>query len=684
MSRVFNIRVVIISAVILSIFSCATMRSPSGGPSDSIPPKVVGMYPLPYSTNFNGKRVEIEFDEFVVLKDQQKLFFVSPQMEKSAQLSIRNKSVIVDFQDTLQPETTYRLDFGASIVDNNEGNRLSDLKLTFSTGDFVDSLIMVGATYDAFTGDTIVGAFIPFFDSSLDSLFSTKGLDSVLYNQRAEALFRTDSTGYFVADILKGKDYKIYAMLDNNGNQKYESGVDMVGFVDTIFNPLYMPGFSFGYDSLKKQMYIDSLQVVFDLFYESPQRRQTILNKTHPQREELYFEFNAPDVKIDSMVLDSIPTEWLIEERNATGDTIRYWIAPPSKELLIPDSITGYMIYNKHDSIMNLIPTREQIKLHFTEPIVEPTEEEKAEAKRKEREEKSAKESEEKRLKKIEALPDSIRNNPIALDSLGLAVPLFDSLAVDSVVVEKPKLDYKVNASQNLNPENNIEMTFSYPIRSIDSTKVTLKEFVEIKSKGARRGEEAEVETTQTDVPVSVEQDGLRRVFIKADWKYGAKYELTIPEGVFEDIKYLTNDTLVSSFTILHPDDFGTIRIKLDGQGLELVDDSVSYIVELVSIPSSGIKGASDKPVDNQKLQKRKVGVKPGETADFLFLKPETYYVRIIEDSDGNGQWTTGNLAERKQPERSRVYRNAGGRPIPIETKENWDVTQEIPLSELF
>ncbi len=680
MFKDFNIRTIAVAAVILSIFSCASMRSPQGGPVDSLPPKVVRTNPLPYSTNFNGKRVEIELDEYVVLKDQQKLFFVSPQMEKSAILSIRNKSVVVDFQDTLLPETTYRLDFGASIVDNNEGNRLSDYTITFSTGDKIDSLVMVGNIVDAFTRDTVVGAFVPYFDFSLDSTYAEKGLDSVLYKNRAEALFRSDSTGYFIADILKGKDYKVYAFLDNNGNQKYESGIDKVAFVDTLFNPLELPGFSFGYDSIKNQMYIDSLQVTFELFLEKQFRRQTILNKTRPQRNELYFEFNAPNVQIDSMVLDSIPTEWLVEERNPTNDSIRFWIAPPSDSLLIPDSITGYMVYGKHDSILNLTPSREEIKLHFKESVKEPTEEEKAEAKRKERE---LKEEERRREREIAALPDSIKSNPVALDSLGLTLPVVDSTALDSTVVEKPKFGFKVLASQKLNPENNIVMTFSYPLRSIDSLHVALTEKVEVASKGARRGEEQrEPEFTETIVPVHVVQEGLRRVVIKADWKYGASYDLSIPEGVFEDIKFISNDSLLSSFTILHPDDFGLISVQLNNA--ETTVDTMNYIVELITIPGAGIQGASDKPVETQKLQRRFTGVKAGEKVDFRFLKPDFYGIRIIEDRNGDGEWTTGDLTKRIQPERSRIFSTPMGKPKLTEAKENWEVTEYIELDELF
>ena len=51
---------------------CASVAAPQGGPKDSLPPKVVAMTPAYGTTNFKGKRIYIEFDEYVQLKDQQK------------------------------------------------------------------------------------------------------------------------------------------------------------------------------------------------------------------------------------------------------------------------------------------------------------------------------------------------------------------------------------------------------------------------------------------------------------------------------------------------------------------------------------------------------------------------------------------------------------------------------------
>ena len=60
---------VLFCMVVLFVDSCAKIGSPSGGPKDVTPPKVVSTKPPDYSTNVNpGKKIEITFDEYIQLK----------------------------------------------------------------------------------------------------------------------------------------------------------------------------------------------------------------------------------------------------------------------------------------------------------------------------------------------------------------------------------------------------------------------------------------------------------------------------------------------------------------------------------------------------------------------------------------------------------------------------------------
>ena len=97
-----------------------------------------------FTTNFTARKIYVTFDEFVQLKDQQKEFFTSPQMKKKPQLSIRGRGILIQIKDTLKENTTYALNFGSAVRDNNEGNPLYSMRYVFSTGPEVDSMVVSG------------------------------------------------------------------------------------------------------------------------------------------------------------------------------------------------------------------------------------------------------------------------------------------------------------------------------------------------------------------------------------------------------------------------------------------------------------------------------------------------------------------------------------------------------------
>ena len=127
---------------------CASMMTPTGGPIDTLPPVIVAMTPDNFTTGYptipHGQKIYVEFDEYIQLKDQQKEFFTSPQMKKKPRLSIRGKGLLIQVRDTLLPNTTYALNFGSAVRDNNEGNPLYSMRYVFSTGDEIDSMIVSG------------------------------------------------------------------------------------------------------------------------------------------------------------------------------------------------------------------------------------------------------------------------------------------------------------------------------------------------------------------------------------------------------------------------------------------------------------------------------------------------------------------------------------------------------------
>ena len=119
---------------------CASIMSPEGGPKDTLPPVITNITPGNFKTNFTDKdkKIYIEFDEYVQIKDQNKEMFTSPAMKKMPLLTTRGKGIVITIRDTLKENTTYAIDLGSAIRDNNEGNPLNAMRYVFSTGETID------------------------------------------------------------------------------------------------------------------------------------------------------------------------------------------------------------------------------------------------------------------------------------------------------------------------------------------------------------------------------------------------------------------------------------------------------------------------------------------------------------------------------------------------------------------
>jgi len=138
--------------IAIALVQCARRGRPTGGPKDVTPPVLLKAEPANMTINFEENKIRLYFDELVKLEDVQEQLIVSPPLKYLPDITPQggaNKFVEIRIKDTLQENTTYTLNFGQSIVDNNEGNPSSFLTYVFSTGDYIDSLAVKGAIRDA-------------------------------------------------------------------------------------------------------------------------------------------------------------------------------------------------------------------------------------------------------------------------------------------------------------------------------------------------------------------------------------------------------------------------------------------------------------------------------------------------------------------------------------------------------
>jgi len=302
---------IVLSIVVIS--GCAKRGSPTGGPVDSIPPVLINASPKINSINFDSKEIRLTFDEFVKLDNVDEQLIISPPINKSSYevkpLNGVTKKVFLEFIDSLETETTYSINFGNSIKDNNEGNPLTFFSYTFSTGETIDSLYVRGNISDAFDKET--DDYISIHLYRIDSIFN----DSIIFNNRPTYISNSlDSTYYQFKNIKEGK-YLILALKDIDNNYFFDPFYDKIGFIDSLI-------------TLPRDSIIN-----FKLFKEET---SLIWDKPHFINSEkigfgYYGKLDLKNIKIESSLPDSVNYTYTKENEK---DTLIFWLSRNSFDSL--------------------------------------------------------------------------------------------------------------------------------------------------------------------------------------------------------------------------------------------------------------------------------------------------------------------------------------------------------------
>ena len=213
----------------LTFIQCAKKGTPQGGELDTEPPKFLRATPENYSTQFDKEEIRIYFDEFIKLDDAQKQIIISPPMANKPDitpLGSPSKFIRIKINDTLRKNTTYAINFGNSVVDNNEGNPLPYFKYVFSTGDYIDSLSVVGTVSDALLKEADPFISIMLYDA--DETYN----DSLVFTTPPRYITNTlDSLRSFELTNIKEGTYHLVAVRDLNNDYKYNPGKEKIAFL---------------------------------------------------------------------------------------------------------------------------------------------------------------------------------------------------------------------------------------------------------------------------------------------------------------------------------------------------------------------------------------------------------------------------------------------------------------------
>ena len=299
-----SVFLIVLSIIALSTSRCARKGSPDGGPKDSISPVMVIATPAYKSTHFKAEKIKLEFDEYIKLKDLNKQLIISPPLKQNPIIKPQgtaSKHISIEILDTLKENTTYSINFGNSIIDNNEGNKLGSFKYVFSTGSYVDSLEIFGDVIDAFERKTEDNIAILLYE------VNENYTDSIIYNEKPTYVTNTlDSTNYNITNIKAGK-YKLIALKDFNNNFIYNPKQDKIAFLsETISIPF------------------DSVKIPLNIFKEELDYK--LLRPLENKKGKIIFGFEGRKQNLNIELLtkktDTFRERLSFERRK---DTLNYW-----------------------------------------------------------------------------------------------------------------------------------------------------------------------------------------------------------------------------------------------------------------------------------------------------------------------------------------------------------------------
>jgi hypothetical protein len=200
---------------------CGQQVAPTGGPRDSIPPKLVAAIPEYKALEFKGNKITLLFDEYVTLENPFEKLIYSPTPKSNPTAESKLKTITIKIKDTLEENTTYRIDFGNALKDINENNVFQDFSFTFSTGKYIDSAFLTGKVFIAQDGK---------IDSTLIVMLHRNLDDSAVAKEKPRYYTPLKGDGSFYFGNLKPGKYNVFALKDADGGKKYDQVSEQMAF----------------------------------------------------------------------------------------------------------------------------------------------------------------------------------------------------------------------------------------------------------------------------------------------------------------------------------------------------------------------------------------------------------------------------------------------------------------------
>jgi hypothetical protein len=230
----------------------------------------------------------------------------------------------------------------------------------------------------------------------------------------------------------------------------------------------------------------------------------------------------------------------------------------------------------------------------------------------------------------------------IAFDSINVAVQS-KGINIDTVTLRRNKrdtytrlLNVNDNIGTGISPGNNLTFTFSAPITSYDAGKISL----------------LEDSVATKNLQILKDTSSLRRYKLIYPWKTGHSYIINLLENAFTG-PFGGNKFYTGRFKVNANDSYGNLILALT------VPVTANYIIQVISDENGIVR--SNKVTADSKIELHNIPT-------------GKYSIRFIYDANNNGEWDTGNVKQKIQPEKIWNY------PKIITVRANWDQEEIITV----
>lgn len=591
-----------LSIILILIYACATVQSPTGGLKDEKAPILYESNPKDQSTNFKGQEIKLFFNEWMKLEQIDKELIITPREDFKYEAELKKQELVIELEKPLKDSTTYTFNFRKALSDITEGNLWENPVIAFSTGHYLDSLTVEGTIKSLMDQQPAESYVVGLYDSKVDTANLRQG--------KPVYFTTTDKNGYFKMQNIKAGKYLLYTFDDKNDNLINNSQSEPFGFYPDTLNlfdsipSLSISTYQRNEDSLKLKKY-GPVGKDFIVQYNKGLSEYKILNVNDSNQHiyandveqskylKIYKEnfpqlaFETDSIQLYIEVTDSInqtrlDTVYLkFRESRITNDKISISKSPNAKVNSGLQEFKYYLTkpvqYFNYDSIQLRIDTipiknfrREEVNFNFNKKEI-----------------------------KLKTIIDESRINSL-IDSLKIASNRIkeynDSInnISDSLHINTDSVKNKSDAKK-LNPDQSEKFTNSQGIQNRN----TGNRDTEARPSSASR---ISSPNTQTNQPSN---------------NYTLK--IYIGQGAFIGVELDSSQQNSTPITFKKMENYGIIKGKVTNM-------NSAFIIELLS-ENYSIKDSITNETEYQ----------------FNYVDPGKYRIRLIEDRNGNKKWDPGN-----------------------------------------